>query len=119
MTESKKKLVLVAFNGETMCFAHVLLNALDMHTNGMEVKVVIEGSATKQIAELADASKPFAPLYAQVKQTGLIDAVCQACAAKMGALEAAKKQGLPLRGDMSGHPSLRTYINDGYDIVTF
>ena len=39
-----KKVVLVAFNGETMCFAHVLLNAMDMYKNGMDVKVVIEGA---------------------------------------------------------------------------
>jgi hypothetical protein len=28
-----KKVSLFAFNGEFMCFIHVLLNALDMHAN--------------------------------------------------------------------------------------
>ena len=31
MNEIKKKIALVAFQGETMCFSHVLLNAIDMH----------------------------------------------------------------------------------------
>jgi hypothetical protein len=44
MTE---KIALVAFNGEPMCFVHVLLNALDMHERGYDVKVIIEGSATR------------------------------------------------------------------------
>ena len=40
-----EKVVLVAFQGEPMCFVHVLLNALDMHERGFDVKVVIEGAA--------------------------------------------------------------------------
>ena len=32
-----KKVVLFAFNGDFMCFIHVLLNALDMHEKGYEV----------------------------------------------------------------------------------
>jgi hypothetical protein len=31
------RVVLVAFNGESMCFVHVLLNALDMKAKGYEV----------------------------------------------------------------------------------
>ena len=46
-----KQVVLVALNGESMCFVHVLLNGLDMKERGYEVKVVIEGSATKLVKE--------------------------------------------------------------------
>jgi hypothetical protein len=48
-----KKIVLVAFNGEFMCFVHVLLNALDMKERGYDVKIVIEGAATKIVPELS------------------------------------------------------------------
>lgn len=112
------KVAFVAFKGEAMCFVHVLLNALDMAEKGHEVKVVLEGAATQQIAELADASKPFAQLYAKVKDKGLVDAVCRACASKMNALEAAQAQGLPINADMSGHPPLARYIEEGYQIIT-
>lgn len=115
----EKKVALVAFNGEAMCFAHVLLNAVDMHTKGYTVKVVIEGSATKLVEQLSKATAPFAPLYAQVKQLGLIDCVCMACAAKMGALEAAQEQKLPLSNEMSGHPRLAAYLEQGFQIITF
>ncbi len=112
------KVAFVAFEGETMCFVHVLLNALDMAEKGHDVKVVFEGAATKQIAELADASQPFAKLYAQVKEKGLVTAVCKACAAKMGSLDAAEAQGLPISAAMSGHPPLAEYIEAGYQIIT-
>ena len=114
-----KKVALVAFNGETMCFAHALLNALDMKEKGFDVRLVFEGSATKQIAELGEGGKPFAGLYARVREAGLITSVCKACSAKMGALEAAEKQGLPIKGEMSGHPPLADLMQEGYEIVTF
>ncbi len=113
------KVALVAFEGEAMCFVHVLLNALDMADKGHDVAVIIEGAATKLIPELADPERPFANLYASTKDRGLIKAVCKACAAKMGALESAEAQGLPIVGDMKGHPSLEPYLTEGYQILTF
>ena len=114
-----KKIALVAFNGEAMCFVHVLLNALDMHARGYEVKVIIEGSATQLIPELGVDGAPFSDLYTKVREKGLIDCVCKACATKMEGLEAAEAQGLPLCGEMKGHPSLARYIEDGYEVLPF
>ena len=113
-----KRVILVAFNGEPMCFVHVLLNALDMKKKGYDVKVVVEGTATKLVNDLNDEGKPFGKLYLQVRESGLIDCVCEACAAKMGALDGVKAQGLPLGSDMNGHPSLARYIDQGYQMIT-
>lgn len=114
-----KKIALFAFNGEAMCFVHVLLNALDMKAKGYEVKVIIEGSATKLVEELADESKPFANLYQKVKDQGLIDCVCKACASKMNSLHSAMGQQLPLCDELSGHPSMAKYMEQGFEIITF
>lgn len=116
MTE---KVVLVAFNGEAMCFVHVLLNALDMQEKGYDVKIIIEGSACKLISVLNDETQSFSKLYTKVKEAGLIDCVCKACASKMLSLESAKEQGLTLAGEITGHPSLAKYIDQGYKIITF
>ena len=113
------KTALFAFNGELMCFIHVLLNALDMDAKGHEVKVVIEGAATKLVPELADSSNPMAGLYEKVKSKGLFAGVCRACAQKMGTLESAKAEGLALLDDMNGHPSMAGFIADGYAIISF
>ncbi|ABA87684.1 hypothetical protein Pcar_0424 [Syntrophotalea carbinolica DSM 2380] len=113
------KVALVGFNGETMCFVHVLLNALDMREKGLEVRVIIEGSSVRQIAELAEPAHPFAGLYAKVRDAGLIWAVCRACAVKMESLAAAEQQGLPIKGEMSGHVALADCLLDGYRIITF
>jgi hypothetical protein len=47
-----KKFALFVFNGDPMCFIHVLLNALDMSEKGYEAKIIIEGAATKLVPEL-------------------------------------------------------------------
>ena len=44
-----KKFALFVFNGDPMCFIHVLLNAIDMSEKGHEAKIIIEGAATKLI----------------------------------------------------------------------
>jgi len=53
-----EKVALVAFNGEAMCFVHVLLNALDMQEKGCAVKV-IEGAVVKVVNELNNDGHPF------------------------------------------------------------
>ncbi|MDY6953964.1 MAG: cytoplasmic protein, partial [Thermodesulfobacteriota bacterium] len=81
-----KKVVMFAFNGELMCFVHVLLNAIDMNEKGNEVKIVIEGSATKLVQELAKEESPMHRLYEKAKGLDLMDGACKACSNKMGAL---------------------------------
>lgn len=103
-----------------MCFVHVLLNALHMRSQNYDVTVVIEGSATKLIKQFhEDSNTPYYGLYKKVKEAGLISAVCKACATKMGSLDAAVKEKLPIVGDMNDHPAMATYIEKGYKIITF
>lgn len=113
------KVALVAFQGEIMCFAHVLLNALDIRDRGGEAKIIIEGQATKLLQDLNRPENPFYPLYTKTKEAGLIEGVCRACATKTGSLAEAQTQGLRLLDDMSGHPSLGRYLEAGFTILTF
>ena len=114
-----KKYMLFAFNGEVMCFVHSLLNALDMKNKGYDVRLVIEGTATRLVRDLSDPKKPFSNLYEKAKQEGLIEGICRACSLKTGSLESAKEQGLLILDDMSGHPGFTRYLDRGYEVITF
>jgi len=114
-----KKVALFAFNGEIMCFVHAMLNAIDLYENGYTARLIIEGTATKQIVSLMDERAPSANLYKKVKELNLIDCVCKACASKMGSLNAAIEQQLPLCDEMSGHPSIRRYKKEGYEVINY
>jgi len=114
-----KKFALFVFNGDPMCFIHVLLNALDMKTKGFEAKIIIEGASVKLIPELVKSENPLNGLWKKNLEAGLIEGVCKACSSKLGTLEAAKEQGLTLLDDMSNHPSMAAYRDKGFEIITF
>lgn len=108
---------LFAFNGNAMCFVHVLLNAMDLKDRGAEaVAIIIEGEAVKLVQEMETSKNP---LYMKAKAQGLIACICKACSAKMGVLEFNESTGIPVTGDMSGHPSMADYLEKGYQIITF
>ena len=114
-----KKIALFVFNGDPMCFIHVLLNAIDMDGKGIEAKIIIEGACVKLIPELAKEENPLLKLWEKVKLKGLVHGVCRACSQKLGTLKYAEAQGLTMLDDMSGHPSMSAYLDDGYEIITF
>jgi hypothetical protein len=113
------KFALFVFNGDPMCFIHVLLNALDMKAQGNDVKIIIEGAAVKLIPELVKPENPLNGLWKKNLEAGLVEGVCKVCSNKLGTLEAAKEQGLRLLDDMSGHPSMAAYRGKGFEMITF
>ena len=114
-----EKLALFAFNGDFLCFIHVLLNAINMQEKGHDVKIIMEGSATRLIPEIAQEGNPMLALYRKAKEQHLIDGACKACSSKMNVAEAVEKEGLPFLDEMSGHPSMSRYIDNGYRIIVF
>lgn len=114
-----KKLALFVFNGDPMCFIHVLLNALDMKKKGCNPKIILEGESVKLLPELIKKENPLNKLWEKVLDQDLVEGVCKACSNKLGTLKDAEKQGLTLLGDMSGHPAMIEYINDNFEIITF
>ena len=114
-----KKFALFVFNGDPMCFIHVLLNALDMKAKGHEAKIIIEGASVKLIPDLVKPGNPLNGLWLKNIEAGLVEGVCKACSNKLGTLDAAKEQGLTLLDDVAGHPGMASYRDRGYEIITF
>ncbi len=114
-----KKTVLVAFQGQPMCFIHVLLNGLEMKAAGHECKIIIEGEATTLLPQINEQKHFLHGLFQQTLDAGLIEGVCRACSMKMQVLEKIETIGLPLLDDMSGHPGMTKYIEQGFEILNF
>lgn len=113
------KIVFFAFRDNPLCFIHVLLNSLDMAHKGLEGKIVLEGEAVALVPVMADPSHFLHPLYVKAKDAGLIVGACRACSNKLNVAEAVAKEGVPLIGDMVGHPAMSDFIENGYTILTF
>ena len=73
-----QKTALFVFNGDPMCFIHVLLNALDMKARGIEAAIVVEGAATALLPELNAAGNPLNGLWKKVLSAKLVAGVCLA-----------------------------------------
>ena len=110
-----KKYMIFAFRGDAMCFIHVLLNAKNMNEKGIECGIVMEGEAVRLLKDLEESSNP---LYMNVKAAGYFECICKACSAKLGVLDFNETTGIPLKGDMAGHPAMSEYIDAGYTIIT-
>lgn len=114
-----KKVALFAFNGNPMCFIHVLLNGIGFRENGYIVKIIIEGEATKLIPEFFNNKSMIYNLVTKAIDNGIIEGVCEACSKKMNTYDIAKNNGLNILNDIMGHPSMEKYVSDGFSIITF
>ena len=115
----KGKKILFAFRGDPMCFIHVLLNGIDLHERGLMGYIVIEGDAVTLVPQMAKPDHFLFSLYQKAKKLGIILGACRACSKKLMVAESIEKEGIPLIGDMAGHPGMGAYIAEGYDIITF
>lgn len=114
-----KKFALFVFNGNPMCFIHVLLNALDMKEKGHEAKIILEGESVKLVPELYKSDNPLNKLWEKALNANLVKGACKACSSKLGTMEDAKTNNLSLLEGMSGHPAMSDYRNDDFEIITF
>lgn len=109
------KFVFFAFKGETMCFSHVILNALELRAQGNEALIVVEGTATKTLKDMDEAK---GTLLLKAKEANLIDCVCKACSRATGSHDYLEANGYRLNVEMSGHPSMAAYVSNGYTVIT-
>lgn len=109
------KILFYAMTGEKMCFTHILLNALDLHEEGKEVKIIFEGASVKLVPVFEEENYP---LYLKAKEKGLIAGVCLACSKVMGVYEDVEKSGLTFLSDMMNHAGMKSYVNDGYYVIS-
>lgn len=110
-----KRILFYGMTGEKMCFQHILLNALDMHSSGREVKIIFEGASVKLVAIF---EKENNPLYKKAKEAGIIAGICLACSKVLGVYDQNVNSGLAMLDDMSGHAGIKAYIKDEYEVIS-
>lgn len=86
------KVLFYGMTGEKMCFQHILLNALDIHSSGGEVRIIFEGASVKLVSQFEEEKNP---LYKKAKDAGLIAGVCMACSKVWEYMIKTKIQGWP------------------------
>ncbi len=113
------KTALFAFRGDPLCFIHVLLNSLDMNERGQDGVIILEGESVTLVGDMSQPGHFLNALYQKAKAKGLIYGACKACATKLNAIDAIRKEEIPLIGDMANHPAMGEFMEKGYQVITF
>ena len=91
--------------------------AKELQENDDEVKIVFDGAGTKWVPELEDEDHDAHPLFEAV--SGSIYGACRFCSKAFGVFEEVKSSEADLLDEYEQHPSLRNFIQDDYQVVTF
>lgn len=97
--------------------ANALITALEFHQAGDPVRLIFDGAGTKWIGQLAKPDHKYHELFESVR--GIIAGVCRYCAGAYKVADEVSAAGLPLTDEFQGHPSLRSLVADGYQVITF
>ena len=85
-------------------------------TDGDEVELVFDGAGTQWIPELEDEDSDYHDLYAAVREDA---SACDYCSSAFGVEDAVADAGVVTLDDHEGHPSIRSLVDDDYEIITF
>jgi len=120
----KRKLLFLVFTDDACRQNHAFMYALDLHKNGHDVRVIIEGAATKVMTELALPDSRTGQLLRKAHEAGLVAGACarasSGCASgdpERDVAEIARKNDIALLSDMDGHASIEPFVRDGYEVV--
>ena len=87
--------------------------------NGLEAAkefVETDGDEVTVVPELLDENSDYHELFQGVREEVI---VCDYCAGAFGVEDSVKEADLKLVGEYEGHPSVREFVADGYEIITF
>jgi len=95
--------------------ANALVMAKEIKELGKEVSIIFDGAGTGWVPILEDKNNQMHPLYDELKEN--IEAVCDFCigAFQVKGLEEDERK----KNDFMGHPSMKKFYEEDYQILTF
>ena len=87
-----------------------------VETDGDDVELIFDGAGTQWVPELEDEDHDYHGLYMAVKDD---TSVCDYCSGAFGVEDAVADAGLVTLDDHDGHPSIRSLVDEGHEIITF
>lgn len=104
---AKAAIVILAGNESHADYGR-MANALEAakefaETDDDQLELIFDGAGTQWIPELEEEESDYHDLY---------------CSEAFGVDEAVADAGLDVVGEYDGHPSIRSLVDDGYEIIT-
>ncbi len=118
-----RKLLFLVFTNEPCRRNHAFLYAIDLVREGHQVRIILEGEATRCLRE---RQGQFGELFAEAGRLELLAGACKTASAgcatgdpTRNVTELVEAAGVPLLDGMRGHASIAAFVNQGFEIVTF
>lgn len=118
-----RKILFVVFAEDVCRQLHAFMYANDLHRKGYQTRIIMEGMATRLLADLEQAPPKLQKAVADAKTAGLIAGACLQAATGCGSAEdrdivdAIKARGVGFLSDLDNHAGIEPFIRDGYQIV--
>ena len=113
--------VLVLADTETHADMGRIANALELVKEakeaGDEVELVFDGAGVKWAPALADPEHRLHGVYETVRDR--VAGACEYCAGAFEVRDEVREAGVPFLSEFEGHPSLRSRVADGFEVVSF
>lgn len=98
-----------------------VVNALEIAREfkeaGDDVQIVFDGGGTASAAAIADPAHQLHGLYSTVEDK--VAGICRYCARAFDVYDKAESLRLPMLAEYRQHPSIRTRVADGYQVLIF
>ena len=94
---------------------NALETAKEFKEHDDEIRLIFDGAGTKWIPKLEDESHRLNPLYRTVKSD---TQACDYCAEAFHVIDDVEEHGVDLVDEYDGHPSIRSLVDDDYEILT-
>ena len=91
--------------------------AREYKEEGEEVQIIFDGAGTEWIPKLEDPEHDAHGPYASVKD--VITGACQFCAKSFGVYDQIEETDVELLSEFEGHPSIKSLVDEGYQVITF
>jgi hypothetical protein len=98
---------------------HAFLYAQELVEHGHDVVLIFDGAGTAWAEELTNPASEsgLKGAYEQLKAHGIVEIICDFCAAAFQVKEPLAQRGLPLVGEYAGHPSIAKRVDAGYQLL--
>lgn len=96
---------------------NAMVGAQEMKRAGDDVKLIFDGGGTVWPGELALDDHPAHSLWESVQD--VVAGACSYCADAFAATSGVEEAGVKLLDEYHRHPSFRSLLEDGYQIITF
>lgn len=104
-------------HGDLARVVNALSTADEFRAHGDPVTIIFDGAGVRWAAELSKPDHRLHETFERVR--GIVAGACHYCAGAFEVRDELERIGFPLLRDHKGHPSLRTLVHDGHQVITF